>query len=178
MSVSIKSLRSKLMEDNEWLRFRNVFKTAQEALNIGSTEYEVKSLHASRPARSLSAAKLSVAILQEATIGDLTARSRLTEIKLLVYRTEELLSTAIKQIRKYLASQYADEVKSLGGTNAVTRTAILDRLLSRPIEYLSSLSSLTEQIDLIIKDIDQSAFSLNRSKELLQMLLDRKEAEL
>lgn len=175
---TIKEFREELKEDSEWKRFREVFRTTQEALNIGSTEYEVKSLHANRPSRSLNAAKVAVHVLQEATIGDLTARSRLTEIKLLVYRTEELLSTAIKQIRKYLASQYADEVKALGGSNAGTRTALLDRLLSRPIEYLSSLSSLTEQIDLIVKDIDQTAFSLNRSKELLQMLLDRKEAEL
>lgn len=178
MAISIKSLREELAEDSEWKRFRSVFKTAQEALNIGSTEYEIKSLHGTRPSRNLNAAKVAVHVLQEATIGDLTARSRLTEIKLLAYRTEELLSTAIKQIRKYLVSQYADEVKALGGSNAAARTAILDRLLSRPIEYLSSLSSLTEQIDLIVKDIDQTAFSLNRSKELLQMLLDKKEAEL
>lgn len=176
--MNFKQLRAELDEDVNFTRLRQVYTTCQKALNIERTESEIRAQHAGRSSRTLTSGKMSITALQKATSEDLAARSRLTEIQLMVYRTEELLAVSIKSMRKYIASQYRDELIEIVGNTKTERDALVERVLSVPIAYLSSLSVLSKQIDSIIKDIDQASYGLNRLDSLLKMQLDKKEAHL
>ena len=173
--MSLKEFKRELMEDGNCRRFATVYKTAQAALNVERLEGEIRYLHSNRSARNLTAAKISPTILSTANIEDLSARSRLTEIKLLAYRTEELLSIALDKVRKYVRTQYRDEIADLSGSTKADRDATLDVIFEGPTAFLGELRSLSNQIDMIIKDIDQGSFNLRRLQDLLAIQLDKRE---
>jgi hypothetical protein len=173
--MSVKSFKLELREDANCQRFGAVYRTAQAAINVERLETEIRYLHANRSARTLNAAKISPKILSIATIEDLSARSRLTEIKLLAYRTEELLSIALSKVRSYVKTQYRDDIAELSGSTKADREATLDVIFEAPVAFLGDLKSLSTQIDMIIKDIDQGSFNLRRLQDMLAIQLDRRE---
>ncbi len=173
--MSVKSFKRELGEDDNCRRFATVYKTAMAALNVERLEAEIRYLHSNRSARNLNAAKISPKILSTANIEDLAARSRLTEIKLLAYRTEELLSISLSKVRNYVKTQYRDDIADISGSTKADREATLDVVFEGPVAFLGDLKSLSSQIDMIVKDIDQGSFNLRRLQDLLAIQLDRRE---
>lgn len=173
--MSIKSFKRELSGDPNCRRFGAVYKTAQSALNVERVETEIRYLHSNRSSRTLNASKISPKVLTKANIEDLASRSRLTEIKLLSYRTEELLSIALSTVRKYVATEYREDVADLSGSTKADREATLDVIFEGPVAYLRDLKSLSNQIDMLVKDIDQGSFNLRRLQDLLAIQLDHRE---
>jgi len=176
--MSIKELRDSLREDPNLKRFSSVYKTVRGSMNMERIEQEVRFLHTNRSARSLTAAKISPTVLSRANVEDLSARSRLTEIKLMCYRTSELLSISLDRARSYVRTEYRDEVLEVSGRTKSEKDTALNTLFEGPISFLREVESLSDQIDMIIKDIDQSSFNLRRLQDLLAIQLDRREHSL
>lgn len=173
--MSVKSFKRELGEDDNCRRFSAVYKTARSALNVERLEGEIRYLHANRSSRTLNAAKISPKILSVATIEDLSARSRLIEIKLLAYRTEELLSISLAKVRNYVKTEYRDDIAEMSGSTKADRDATLDVVFEGPVAFLGDLKSLSTQIDMIVKDIDQGSFNLRRLQDMLAIQLDHRE---
>ena len=165
--------KSDLNDDEVVLRFLSVVRTCKSAINIPSTTKEVQLLHSTRKSRSLSSAKLTPSILIDAILTDQYSRSRLVEIKTLVYRNSELITTAWKATRRHIRQAY-----DLSSSTKAERDEEVDNLFPKALSFREELSCLSDQIDLIIRDIDQTAYGLSSTKDLLRLLLDRKDVEM
>jgi len=173
---SISELKKSLSVDPVVVKFTRISSVVRSAVNTETTEKEVNFLHASRKSRGLTSAKMSASILMDAIMTDMSARSRLIEIKTLVHRNQELISSALSAIKKHVMVRYQDELREAGSTKA-DRDAALDRIFQSATSLKSEMSSLEEQIDMVVRDIDQASFSLRNTTELLKMILDRKDSE-
>lgn len=178
MSLSFKSFRNTLREDPSLSRFSEILRTCQGSININSTEAELRSLHANRKSRKLSSGNVSASKLSDAISIEAYTRSRLTELKLMVYRTVQLLRTNLAIARRHIQTEYRNEVRELSGTTKADREAFLDRLFPGALSLLDELESVQTQIDYIIKDIDQVGYSMRELRELLNMVLNKRESEL
>jgi len=165
--------KSDLNDDAVVLRFLSVVRTCKSSISIPSVTSEVQLLHSTRKSRSLSSAKLSPSLLIDAVLTDQYSRSRLVEIKTLVYRNSELITTAWHATRRHIRQSY-----SLSSSTKAERDEEVDNLFPKALSFREELSCLSDQIDLIIKDIDQMAYGLSSTKELLKMILDRKDVDL
>ena len=173
---SIKELRNEIKDDETVVRFLRIYETAQTSVSIPTVQREVATLHASRKSRSLTTAKITPAKLQDAILVDMYTRSRLIEIKVLVHRTSELISSALSAVKKHVLVNFSEEVRDLASTKG-ERDQVVDRLFQGAVKLREEMSSLSDEIDMIIKDIDQASFSLRNTTELLRMVLDRKDSE-
>lgn len=178
MTITFKQFQRTLREDPDLARFSSVLATCQQALNLESAENEIRTLHLTRKARKLSSGNVSAPKLIDAVALEASTRSRLTELKLMIYRTTQLLTTHMMIARKHIQTEYRNEVRELSGTTKADREAFLDRLFPGARKLLDELESVETQIDVIVKDIDQVGYSMRELRELLSMILNKRESDL
>jgi hypothetical protein len=176
MSQALHDLKAVLKEDSEYTRFRRIVDTVRSSLSVEENLKEAAFLHASRKSRTLHAKKMSPTDLQEAIIQELSARSRLVELRALMSRQYELLGTALETITKHVRVRYHDTLLTIS-KQSTERARVVDKLLAAPIRLKSELSGSFEVIDSYIKDIDSASYALKNSVELLRMILDRRGIE-
>jgi uncharacterized membrane-anchored protein YjiN (DUF445 family) len=164
---------SSLKDDPVIVKFLSVVRTSRASINIQEVTREMQALHSTRKSRTLTSAKLSPSRLIDAILTDQACRSRLIEIKTLVYRNSELLSTAWKATRRHIRQSY-----DLESSTKAERDEELDNLFPGALSFKEEMSCLSDQIDLIVKDIDQTSYGTSSVKDLLKMVLDRKDVDL
>lgn len=165
--------KDSLRSDPVVIKFLNVVRTSKSSINISDVTKEVQLLHSTRKSRTLTSAKLSPSRLIDAILTDQYCRSRLIEIKTLVYRNSELLSTSWKATRRYIRQSY-----NLESSTKAERDEELDNMFPNAMSLKEEMSCLSDQIDLIVRDIDQCSYSLSSTKDLLKMVLDRKDVDM
>lgn len=170
----MEKLKDKVKQDEVYLRYRNILKTVRTAVSIESVLKEGKFLHKSRKSRVLFEARVSPQKLQDALLNDMSNRSRLTELKVLLMNQQELLSTTITIGKKHVRSQYADLVQRYGSTKEA-QLLVVDRIFASGNEVLAEIDNAVDILDLYIKDIDNAGYALRNVTETLRMVLDRKE---
>lgn len=166
-------LKKEIREDPVIVRFLSIMKTARQSINVETVTKEVQALHSTRKSRSLSSAKMSPMRLMDAIMMDQANRSRLIEIKTLVYRVSEMISTAFKATKRHIRITY-----ELQSSTKAEREDELDNLFPSALSFKEDLTSLSDQIDLVVKDIDQMSYALTSVRELLKLVLDRKGIEI
>jgi hypothetical protein len=174
--MSIKELRNSLKTDDSVRKFLRIFESSLSALSVPSVQQELASLHAARKSRSLSSASVTAAKLQDAILVDSYTRSRMVELKVLVHRNSELISSALSAVKKHVLVSFADEVSAVARTK-YERDHAIDRVFQNAVHHKAELASLSEEIDLLLRDIDQTSFALRNTAELLKVILDRKDSE-
>lgn len=160
--------------DDNYIKYRRILRTVKEALDLVKTLKEASFLHSNRTVRKLQDERVSPQKLQDAIFVEIAARSRLTELKSLVINQVELLSSAISLCRKHLNSAYATELAKVA-TTISARNAVLDRVFASGKDYLNRVSLLDQQLDLYLKDIDAASYSVTNSREVMKMILDKRE---
>ena len=168
------NLKELLNKDAEFARFRNIRNTVEAAIDCEEILREAEFLHSARSSRKLSTAALTPSMIQKALTGDMAARSRLTELRVLCSRTYELLSVAMSNVRRHIQTEYYEELSEYGKTQQ-DRRAAMDRLISKSIRLQSQIESTQETVDLYIKDIDQTAFGLRNLIDIFKITLDKRE---
>lgn len=171
------SLKSLLNEDPVYERFIRIRDTALASISTETILREAEFLHSNRKARKLNGSKLSPNAVMEALANELSNRSRLAELRVSVMKSNELLSTALSSIKRHIRVKYDRELRELGSTQN-DRVAVLDRLLGKSNDFKAQLDHLESVLDVYIKDIDQSAFNLRNTTELLKLFLDRRATEI
>lgn len=164
-------LKMSLLKDDTFKRYRQIVKTIKDKIDLEELEDEMMRLHSGRISRTLYGTTPSGDKLQSASLQDSSNRSRLAEIQVRVTKQADILHIAMDATRIYLAGEfrdYVDDLKTKG-----ERTAFFDGYLKNGVVLLAKMRSFSNRIDIIVKDIDQTGFSLKRSVDILELIYSR-----
>ena len=165
MSKMLKEIRG----DGEYVKFKTIFERTRERVDLEKDLTEVLNLHAGRTSRKLYGDKqYSVKALIDASLKDMSYRSRMVEIRVRASVQISILQEAIGALRKYLSTEYADDLREFG--TVAERKSFVDRVLKTPLAYIEEANSLLDTIDIILKDLDQASFGLRNMLECLKLL--------
>lgn len=167
------TLKSLLKEDETYIKFRRVCRSALANVPLQDIRLEAKQLHSSRKMRKLSSARISSVALENAISGDISVRSRLVELRVLVIRSLEVIESAVQLMRNHLRVQYSAYLDDYSGSEA-GKKPVLDSLLRVGLESKSQLEALSQELELYIGDIDKSSYLATNLTNLLRMTLERK----
>jgi len=173
---TVKELRAAVVKLNSHEVLDRVFTSVSSAVNTDRVQREATTLHVGRPSRTLFKRQLTVAHLWDAQAKDIEARSRLVELRVSLTTHREVLSRCVKVVRTDVSTQYASALRKFGSTSS-DRSAIVDRLVRKPLELVDSIDSTLEVLDTLIKDIDQTAFGLRNAADLLKITLGPRASE-
>jgi hypothetical protein len=168
----LKAFKRLLNEDEVINTLFGVVESIQSTINFKRMGQEAAALHAGRPSRNLYRIALQPTPLYEATMKDLSARARLTELRVGAMREHLPLLQSIKETKSYLSVKYAEDLNDLAGTQR-DRDRLIDAILAKPSRTASELQQFLEILDVYIEDIDKAGYGLTNSVHILQKLLER-----
>lgn len=162
------AIMAALKEDAQYKKFRNIVATLRLSINTEKDMTEALSLHSSRTSRGLYAKPKGPRILLEASLMDMSFRSRLTEIRIQLSSHTAILEEAIKAIKRYLNTEFSDELNMY--SNVEQKKNMIERIIASALDLQASCESTIATIDDLIKDIDNAGFHLRNAVEILKLL--------
>ena len=170
MSVQIKALVRKIEKDPKIERLDDSFeKFDYFKLPIKALQNEIETAHKLRPIRTLKAhGNDFVGRVIEALLADQATRSRLAEISLQAFRAEKSLETALSALKDHLIVTYAADLSMF--KTKEERFRIVDLVLARYTTYQNKVIMVQNMANIIIKDIDQAAWSIKGTIEAIKMI--------
>jgi hypothetical protein len=167
--VKSESLKELIKSDDEYRKFRKIVTTVRDRLNIEKDTSEALASHASRTSRSLYGNKsYNPRAIVEASLHDLSNRSRLVELRVKCDIQISHLHEAVKSIRKYLGTEFKDAL-SMHKTIA-DRSAAIDGYIKTALSVEAEGKALVDMLDFLIKDIDQANFSIRATINALELV--------
>lgn len=160
-----------LKEDAKFKQYRRIVKEIERSVDIEKLTTEVNRLHSGRKSRNLHGKTPSGESLMEASLQDSSNRSRMAEIRVETYRQQSMLEEAISAIKRHLMNEYRESFSGLRTKGE--RVAYVEQFLNRGLLLNSKLENFMERIDFLIKDIDQTGFSLRNAINVLEIVYSR-----
>lgn len=169
MKVQIQPLLKEMKEDPKYKRLKKTFSEHENfRLPLDSLLDEIKSIHRDRKVRSLNPTDPKfVDKLIIANHDDQGKRSRVTEIMIRSLRAQALLQSAVDSLRFYLLTTFSVELRSF--STKEERTNIVNMALKPFEEFLVDVSVLKESAQLLVNDIDKTAWNLKLSLSALEL---------
>ena len=165
----MKQLLDAIRADPNHAKFTRIVDAVVLKIDLVAWTAEAMTMHAARNSRRiLGEDRYSAKILVDATLQDLSARSRLVEIRVRNDIQMASLATAIGAMRRHVSTQYADELKEF--STAGLRASFVDRVLKTSLQILEEGTALTGMIDLLIRDIDAAGYSFKAVIDCLKLL--------
>lgn len=161
-------LKQYLLEDDTYKKYRNIIKSIKDKIDIEDTDAEVNRLHSGRISRTLYGTTPGGDQIMKAALQDSSHRSRLAEIKVRIIKQADLLDITLDATRIYLSRQFADEMPDI--RTKAERISYFDHYLNAGVVLLAKLKSLMDRIDVILKDVDQTGFSLKHCVDILELV--------
>jgi hypothetical protein len=173
MSTQIEQLLKKIDNDAKILRFDESFcKFSHFNLPIKALQNETETLHRMRLMRTLKTQGSDfVARIVDASMADQAARSRLTEITLQAFKAEKVLITTLESLKDHLLVTYNDDLRIF--KTKEERLRIVDIALSRYQKYLNDVTRIQNMVAIVVKDIDQGAWTIKSILEALKLMSQR-----
>lgn len=170
----MKELKALLANSKEYKRYRAIIDDLDTSLSVEGIQQEVDLIITSRKlsVKSVSFKSIGVNKLTEISWNEVSHRARLSELLVQMNRHSNMLESLLDGIRNYISSTFIEELRINWKTQA-ERNSVLDSVLAKGYTLLSTVSGLSEEISLIIEDIDKSSYSLNRVANLLELTLRR-----
>jgi hypothetical protein len=170
---SVDNLLKTIRADPKYKKFKLVVQRASERLKIENDRNEALALHLARTSGTLYGKKqYSARSLLEAEANDMAARSRWVHIRVQASIHLNLLDEACDAIKRHIFTQYYDELR--GFSNEQQRKALVERVQGVAMDLITDGKSLLEMLDQLIKDVDQSNFSMGRMVDLLELVMNAK----
>jgi hypothetical protein len=173
---TVRELRTAISELSSYETLMRVFESIQSSFKPDTLEREAKTLHTARPSRTLFKKPLTPTNLWAAQTKDIEVRSRLVEIRVSITTHRDVLLRCIKLVRGDVSTQYSSVLKRFA-SNADGRSAMLDRFVRQPLELADRINATIDVLDVLIKDIDQTAFGIRNGAELLKIMLGPRASE-
>lgn len=171
--VDVEGLLSAIRKDVKYRKFKLVVQKAGERLKIEHDRNEALALFSARTSRTLSGKKqYSAASLLDAEAIDMSTRSRLVQIRVQSSIHLDLLDEACDAIKRHIFTQYHEDMR--GFSNEAQRKALIERVQTVAMDIMTEGKSLLDMLDHLIRDIDQSNFSMGRMVDLVEMLNNSK----
>lgn len=168
------ALKTDIREDVKYKKFKHIVLTEEKKIDEAVHIEELTGLHTSRISRTLYGKKgqYSAETLMEASLQDLSVRSRMVEIRVQLALHADIIETAIKSISKYIYVEYL--LNDPCYTTEGQRNNFISDFLARWNEDLRKYKSIIEMADTFIKDIDQAGFNLRNMMDCLKLLSETK----
>lgn len=166
--MGIESLKKQLLDDDTFLKYRSIRQTASAQLPYESLCDELERIQQSRAVRT-AVHNLRPNQLLEVSLDEVNHRARLTEILVKAKRNRAMIQPVVDGVWNYIASTYVDELKTF--KTSADRQSAISTVLNAGYTLISELDSLIEQCELVIKEIDQSSFSLSRVATLMELTI-------
>lgn len=168
-SELVKEVRS----GDTYAQFKKIINTAKTKIDLDGGMKEALGLHAGRLSRGIRGKdRYSPMVIIDASLMDLSYRSRLVEIRV---KNDVQLATvreAIEAMRRHISTEYSDELREF--STASLRNAFVDRVVKNANEFLAEGEAFLNTLDALIKDIDQAGFHINKVVECLKLLDGKK----
>lgn len=169
MSKKDKSLIQEVRDTDQYQTFKKIFSRIREKLDFEKSRKEALSLHSSRTSRELYADKqYSLKKLMDATLKDLSFRSRMVEMRVQASIQLSTLDEALKSARRFVSTEYDEELREFSTSDQ--RRDFVNRILKNAVEFNAEGQALIELLDQLIKDIDQSSHQLRHLIDCLKLL--------
>lgn len=165
--------RKLVRKDPLIIRLREAVENVQHTVDVEKVIAEAKVLHESRTSRKLYAVPLSPLPLHEANMLDLKARSRLTQLRVGVTRLVGTLSALQSKVKKHIHVRYAEELAAW--STQVQRSQVVEKIVAFSEEVLEDIKSCDEVLSMYMQDIDKAGYNLTNSKDILKLLVERKD---
>ena len=143
------------------------------AIDFEKIAEEARVLQSSRTSRKLYKVALEPTSLADAAMRDMSARSRLAELKATVSVHSMAIATALEKAGDHVSVRYANEI-NLHATNAPDRKRLVNKILSPLVDKLAEIASTMEVLETFLKDIDQSSYQLRNATELMKLIVERR----
>jgi hypothetical protein len=157
-------------QDEVIARTANIYRSVRTNVNITSLEEEINTLHLTRLTRKLSSGAVTIIKLNKAITTDMQVRSRLIEVRCSIRNNLISLVTAIEVGSNHVQSTYAANLRSTCST-AQERKQAIDTIFERYIKLRVRIECLLDNLDSIIKDIDQSSYHLRNLVDIAKLTL-------
>lgn len=157
-----------LKKDPQLKKFRNITVALREQIHIEKDRAEALSLHASRSSRTLYSKIPSAKHLLDASLKDMSFRSRMAEIRVVNTTYTSTLEEAVKAIKRHINTEYYDLLNEY--SNVESKKNMIDRVVKTALELQGECAALIDLLDTLIKDIDQSGFGLRNAVEVMKLL--------
>lgn len=176
MTVIRDSKFLEIAQSNQWVK-KALARIGTGAYAIETQELitELHELHEKRVFRSYKTKEVlgaAQAKLVRASIQEASFRSRAVAIKMECFKVSELLQTDLDATTRYLGTKYADllaqEFRSVDD-----RKAAIKHVLEGLHQLARGLKTVMDSADMLIDDIDQSGFSLQRVLGAMQLSFSR-----
>ncbi len=171
MTTTLSEFHEKLDGSRAYKKYKSIVQNIASDVNTEQVIKDTQLIHKSRLSRTLRKQASPVA-LQEASLNDLTQRSRLIEMRVALFVHMASLKLTLKQTAEFLSVKYAKSLKGFCGT-AQERKAAIDIVLQEGITLQDSMQTALDVIDMVVKDIDQGGYGLKNSIEVVKMLLGK-----
>ena len=163
------SLVKMLRRDKRYLRLKESFDTLP-LFNMPIDQYhkDIDMYHKSRPIRNLNPANPKIVDqLLRASIDDQGYRSRVVAIIMECVRASASLESAVDAYKEYVLVHYSEDLKSL--RTKEERMMVIKTAVGSFQKYINKVQVLRDCCDLLVKDIDQGAWSLKLSVQTLEL---------
>lgn len=169
ISLLIKTIR----EDKEYKKFKTIWTRIQKDLDIETAIEECKILHNARLSTKIKDNKgqFSPQQLFDANAIDLSSRSRMSFIAANLQLRLSKLDSALDAVQNYILNTYSKEigVKTIDGQKKFIR-----RVLKQYIQLYEQGKAALTFIEVLIKDIDQTGYSMRNMVDCVKLLSETK----
>jgi hypothetical protein len=165
----VSSIVNALKADKRVERLRNNFDT-KAIFNLDTAKLydEILSYHMIRGIRRLNPQEPKfLEQLLKANTDDQTYRSRMTEIMVECGRANAILEKSVDYLTQYFITAYSPELKSY--RTAAERAYVIRAALKPFHDYITEVVSVKEAAALVVKDIDNGAWSLRMSVDVMKI---------
>lgn len=169
--MSIAELSEVVRGDPRYQRYLSIRKSAARLLPYEALSSEISLIQQARRVRSLQVSTLQPRDILDISLDEVSHRARLTEILVTAKRSYEELDGVVSSVSRYITANYSSHVSDLRTKGE--RDNVISTLFTKGYELLSSMDNLATQCELVIKEIDQTSFSLTRIANLYELVIRR-----
>lgn len=163
-------LKQDIRDSSDYIKFRKIVQQVQKRLNPEKDKEEAVALHAGRTSRKLfGERKYSGKHLIDASLNDLSVRSRLVELRVRTSNQIDILHEASKAMKHSMLTNFQDDIKKRFSTVG-DRNAFMETMIASALEIEREGDALLKIFDSLINDIDKSSYHLKGVIECLAML--------
>jgi hypothetical protein len=156
-------------------RALGVADSVDSVMDLGKVETECALLHKQRTSRELFKYDATAKVIYDASLRDLAARSRMSEIRARLYVNIRSLDVAYDSASTHASVRFGDVIKEYAA-NKADRQSVIDQALRRLVRTRNEAKSTDGLIEMYIKDIDSSGYALRNATELVKLIDDRRNA--
>lgn len=157
-ATRIRALRKDVKKSDRYKNLKQVIKSDSYSIAFESLKNELRVNHSSRKLSSLSPSNPNFGKkLVEASMVEVSIRSRAVEMKVLATDVSRYLERSLKYFGDYVTTEFSDGLSVF--STIKERTQFIARLLEPFYKHLDKLQTFIEIVDMYISDIDKASYA-------------------